>query len=110
VVVGVQALLLAATAWHDDGAVFVDCVVVLFVVFLHNLVAMRGGRIIRALVCGALLAAGVIGGAARYEETLKWDNAWPQWVTEVGTWEHDPAHKLALWPPGWTVELHRRRP
>src|SRR5689334_12358976 len=83
--------------------------VVLFVVFLRNVVE-RSAWNVRAVVCGGLLAAGLVGGVARFEGTLKWDPRWPRWSDEVRAWERNPAHELAVWPPPWVVQLKPRRP
>lgn len=44
-------------------------------------------------------------GGATYLSTLPDIRNGPAWRDEVRAWQHDPRHKLRIWPEGWTVTL-----
>jgi hypothetical protein len=78
--------------------------VVLLLLLLENACAGDGARVRRA-VCGVLLAAGLVGGAARWRSSIRYRPSWPVWRTEVAAWQADATHALAIWPPPWQMRL-----
>ncbi len=83
--------------------------VVLLLLLLENACAGDGPRL-RRVVCGILLAAGLVGGATRWRSSIRYRPSWPVWRTEVAAWEADPRHALAIWPPPWEMRLIPRSP
>lgn len=47
----------------------------------------------------------LVVGLTNYRSGLAMFNAGPTWQGEVSAWQHDPAHRLAIWPTGWVMNL-----
>jgi hypothetical protein len=57
----------------------------------------------------ALALVLIVVGVANYRSGLALFNAGPAWQGEVLAWQHDPAHRLNIWPTGWVINLAPHR-
>jgi hypothetical protein len=80
--------------------------VILLLLLLQNVWRAPGeSPSLRNVVAAVLLAVGLVGGLARYRETVRWRPSWPSWRSEVEAWRKDPNHALRIWPQSWAVRL-----
>jgi hypothetical protein len=64
-----------------------------------------------ARICaGAVVAWLLVVGLANYPHVDRAMARGPQWRDEVAAWRADPAHPIALWPTGWTMQLTPQPP
>jgi len=61
-----------------------------------------------SLFCALVLGAALFWGIKNYPEIWFVSEYWPDWKTEVATWENNPNYALRIQPEGWVVQLHRR--
>jgi hypothetical protein len=73
--------------------------------FLLMLARCRGPMRLGRRVATAALVLSIGLGIAQYQKTAVVRPHWPQWKEEVRAWRENPAHKIAIWPPGWRLEL-----
>lgn len=91
--------------WVDFGQRYALIPSVLLALSLLALAADRSRRVMRPVA--ALLVAWIVAVGLRDEATADRPSFahGPNWSMEVRRWQADPAHPLAIWPDGWTIEL-----
>jgi hypothetical protein len=88
---------------------YVPGVLVLFLLRQNVRLPPSGRPSVRAVVCACLLAASIVGGLLRYPSTVLSSPHWPNWASQVNAWQAQPGRAaLAIWPPGWSVQLTPR--
>jgi hypothetical protein len=84
---------------------FVPNVIFLLLILARCRGPMRFGRVVATIVLVTSLGLGIV----EYRKTVMRDVHWPKWKDEVRAWRQNPAHEVAIWPPGWHFKLASMR-
>jgi hypothetical protein len=87
--------------WHDARYYFAPAAALSVVMI--GIATSAAGPV--RWVATALVAWTALIGVAAYVSPIRAMAQGPSWRGEIAKWREDPRHPIALWPPGWSLEL-----
>jgi hypothetical protein len=87
-----------------QGARYAYAPQIMFLLALLSLVCAASGNA-RRFACGVLIWVLAVQTIDNFRSPSAIFEKGPDWKTEVGAWERDPDHALAIWPVGWSFQL-----